>query len=181
MHSLAFIHGANSLTLSVLDELFLSVFTYKLVFITVYLFISLFVFLFDYLSILLSACLSICLSISLSGRISSVFCLFDLLSVCLSACVSVRVFVCLAVCLSISPLSVLTRCQYICLLVVCWSSTEQEQREYEAMAHVRDSVQMVENAILERDQVLTDYFCFNLPLRVWKCQGIWFLIIKFPN
>jgi len=32
-------------------------------------------------------------------------------------------------------------------------SAEQEQREFEAISHVRDSVQMVENAILERDQV----------------------------
>ena len=32
-------------------------------------------------------------------------------------------------------------------------SSEQEQREFEAISHVRDSVQMVENAILERDQV----------------------------
>lgn len=32
-------------------------------------------------------------------------------------------------------------------------SSDQEQREFEAIAHVRDSVQMVENAILERDQV----------------------------
>ncbi|KAL9973731.1 hypothetical protein ACROYT_G020221 [Oculina patagonica] len=33
-------------------------------------------------------------------------------------------------------------------------SSEQEQREFEAISHVRDSVQMVENAILERDQAL---------------------------
>lgn len=33
-------------------------------------------------------------------------------------------------------------------------SSDQEQREFEAIAHVRDSVQMVENAILERDQAL---------------------------
>lgn len=33
-------------------------------------------------------------------------------------------------------------------------SAMQEQREFEAIAHVRDSVQMVENAILERDQVI---------------------------
>ncbi|KAJ7389653.1 Sodium channel and clathrin linker 1 [Desmophyllum pertusum] len=33
-------------------------------------------------------------------------------------------------------------------------SCEQEQREFEAISHVRDSVQMVENAILERDQAL---------------------------
>lgn len=33
-------------------------------------------------------------------------------------------------------------------------SAEQEQREFEAISHVRDSVQMVENAILERDQAL---------------------------
>lgn len=32
-------------------------------------------------------------------------------------------------------------------------SAEQEQREFEAISHVKDSVQMVENAILERDQV----------------------------
>lgn len=36
----------------------------------------------------------------------------------------------------------------------CFFSCEQEQREFEAISHVRDSVQMVENAILERDQVL---------------------------
>lgn len=33
-------------------------------------------------------------------------------------------------------------------------SSDQEQREFEAIAHVKDSVQMVENAILERDQAL---------------------------
>lgn len=33
-------------------------------------------------------------------------------------------------------------------------SAEQEQREFEAISHVKDSVQMVENAILERDQAL---------------------------
>lgn len=33
-------------------------------------------------------------------------------------------------------------------------SSELEQREFEAISHVRDSVQMVENAILERDQAL---------------------------
>ena len=32
-------------------------------------------------------------------------------------------------------------------------SSQLEQREFEAISHVRDSVQMVENAILERDQV----------------------------
>jgi len=33
-------------------------------------------------------------------------------------------------------------------------SNEMEKREFDAISHVRDSVQMVENAILERDQVL---------------------------
>lgn len=33
-------------------------------------------------------------------------------------------------------------------------SSELQQRELEAISHVRDSVQMVENAILERDQVM---------------------------
>lgn len=37
--------------------------------------------------------------------------------------------------------------------VLCLLSSEQEHREFEAISHVRDSVQMVENAILERDQV----------------------------
>lgn len=38
-------------------------------------------------------------------------------------------------------------------VVFFFGSSDQEQREFEAIAHVRDSVQMVENAILERDQV----------------------------
>lgn len=33
------------------------------------------------------------------------------------------------------------------------SSTEHEQKEYEAMLQVRESVQLVENAMLEKDQV----------------------------
>ncbi|EDO31094.1 predicted protein [Nematostella vectensis] len=35
-------------------------------------------------------------------------------------------------------------------------NADQEERELEAIAHVRDSVQMVENAVLERDQVRCD-------------------------
>ena len=35
----------------------------------------------------------------------------------------------------------------------CFFSLEQERVEYEAGKHVRESMQLVENAVLERDQV----------------------------
>ena len=47
------------------------------------------------------------------------------------------------------------------MFFLCFSS-ELEQREFEAISHVRDSVQMVENAILERDQVKALRTCIVL-------------------
>ena len=41
---------------------------------------------------------------------------------------------------------------YVKLFFVC-SSVELEDREYQATLHVRDSVQLVENAMLEKEQV----------------------------
>ena len=38
-----------------------------------------------------------------------------------------------------------------CLLYICRS--QSEQREYDAMLQIRESVQMVEAAVLEKDQV----------------------------
>ena len=48
------------------------------------------------------------------------------------------------------------------MLCVLYNSVDLEQKEYEASLQVRDSVQLVENAILERDQVLNiDDYLFS--------------------
>ena len=47
---------------------------------------------------------------------------------------------------------------YFVCLFVCLLSLEQEKMEYEAAKHVRESMQLVENAVLERDQVTSNVF-----------------------
>lgn len=56
-------------------------------------------------------------------------------------------------------------------LILSLFSSDLEQREFEAITHVRDSVQMVENAILERDQVqwILQDVKINLP---FHCRNV---------